>query len=215
MDDIPYVQLEGIYSFQSYDSTKHPILKHEERDYFFEYHSATNQLYFSQLYNNTRQYLGVKAAVYSSFSSSGWESYITDPVYPFKSFVSSWYYYDRQGKTHIYLGKSNLYFKCFSDDVFKCTSEQLFFNTTITSNGKEIHDHTTGYFSVVSGAVVNYRRAYMLNKKSDWFMFYQSNYWTVGPDYNKSSGYLKAFGSPIMPEYLQNNWEYWNGNAWV
>eukprot|EP00794_Sanderia_malayensis_P013883 gene13883-15331_t len=218
--EMPFVQLEGVYVFQNNDSTGHPLFKHEQRNYYFQYHSPTNKMYFTNTSNghdtSAKFFMGLLASMESRFSLSNWENFISNNIYPFQSFIRNWYYYNGASSlSDGSLGKWQAYLKCVPEDVFKCSSGQLFFNTTITSNGQQtLHNHTTDYFSLISGVYINFRQVYKHNKQNNWFLFYQSNVWTVGPDYNKASGYLKAVGNPLRPEFLQTNWEYWNGK-WV
>eukprot|EP00794_Sanderia_malayensis_P013879 gene13879-15327_t len=218
--EMPFVQLEGVYIFQNNDSTGHPLLKHEQRNYYFEYHLHTNQMFFSNtsngFYEGKKSFMGLMASMKNRFSLSNWEDFISDNIYPFQSFITEWTYYNglsiHDGNS---LGKWQAYLKCVPEDVFKCSSGQLFFNTTITSNGQQtLHNHTTDYFSLIFGVYINFRQVYKHNKQKNWFLFYQNNAWTVGLDYNNASGYLRAVGNPLRPEFLQTNWEYWNGK-WV
>eukprot|EP00794_Sanderia_malayensis_P013881 gene13881-15329_t len=218
--EMPFVQLEGIYVFQNNDSTGHPLFKHEQRNYYFQYHSSTNQMYFTNTSNghdtSAKFFMGVLASMERRFSLSNWEDLISDNIYPFQSFITKWYYYNGASSVSAgSLGKWQAYLKCVPEDVFKCSSGQLFFNTTITSNGQQtLHSHTTENFSLISGVYINFRQVYKHSKHKNWFLFYHSNVWTVGPDYNNASGYLRAVGNPLRPEFLQTNWEYWNGK-WV
>ena len=54
---MPYSQLEGVYAIHQQGS--HPTLKHEERNYFFEYHKSFNVMYFSELLNGKRFYMEI------------------------------------------------------------------------------------------------------------------------------------------------------------
>ncbi len=207
-DAMPYVQLEGVYvAVKGINSTR-PVYKHEVKDYFFEYNSTSNHMYFSQLDNGKRSYMGVKAEMNSRFRQSDWYTFEI-PGSPFMNSTKRWLYYDQGGNTDREVSTQNIkiHFTCVPTFFQRCSSERLWFIT-----GKNGVIVTNGSFSPLPDTFKNNRRVYQHSRKN-WFLFYQSaGYWAIGTDHltpepANDTFIFKAFDSPIHPEFIISFWK--------
>lgn len=219
--NMPFVQLLGIYR-KFADDTGHPMFKHEQRDYYFEYVSGANSMAFT-IFSSTqlkRLYVGLKAVMRTEFVSARWSDTITNHIQPYERFIRKWDYYDWQSKSHIPIASDAVSLTCISDDMFRCSTERVFFNTTFTSteSGKVLHNYTTDYFKESTGGYSdykNFRKKYRHNRQTDWILYYESPYWMVKNDrYSYYKPFLRAKDSSFRPEYITAVWEHLDGNIW-
>ena len=220
---IPYVQLEGIYRKYA-DGGGHPIFKHEQRNYYFQYlnNNGENLMVFSFFHSSKtkRVYIGLRAHMANEFMSPNWIEKITDEVHPFQTFIIRWQYYDWQSKTHISVGSAAVSLTCVPQDVFRCSSEKIFFNSTFASfiDGTELHNYTTDYFEEMTDGdddYMNYRKKFRHSRQTNWIMYYESPYWKVKNDrYSFYKPFLRAKDSSFRPEYITAAWQHLDGSTW-
>ena len=218
---MPYVQLEGIYRKYG-DVNGYAIFKHEQRNYYFEYldTNGENLMVFSVFVSSKRRrtYIGLKARMTNEFKSARWVDLITDPKHPFQRFIVRWEYYDWQSKKHVSIGPTDVRLTCVPADVFRCSSERVFFNTTFTdtSDGKILHNYLTDYFQELTGGYNdyrNYRKQFRHSRQSNWILYYERPYWKVKNDrssYNRP--FLRAKDSSFRPEYITAPWQHLDGS---
>ena len=217
---MPYVQFEGIYRTYT-QANGYPVFKHEQRNYYIEFVTANTDilLAFTTLIssNSRRSYAGLKAKMTNEFKSAAWVDQITDPSHPFQRFISRWEYYDWQTKTHILIGVTDVSLTCVRVDVFHCSSQRIYFNTTFTNaqNGMVLHNYLTDYFEELSGGYndyMNYRKKYRHSRQSHWILYYESPYWKVRNDQSLlNRAFLRAKDSCFRPEYITAHWEHLDG----
>ena len=220
---IPYVQLEGIYRKYA-DGGGHPIFKHEQRNYHFQYLNSNgeNFMVFSFFHSSKTKpvYIGLRAHMANEFMSPNWIEKITDEVYPFQTFIIRWQYYDWQSKTHISVGAAAVSLTCVPQDVFRCSSEKIFFNTTFTStpDGTILHNYLSDYFEEMTDGYddyKNYRKKFRHSRQTNWIMYYESPYWKVKNDrYSFYKPFLRAKDSSFRPEYITAAWQHLDGSTW-
>ena len=218
---MPYVQLEGIYHmdilFNGY-----PIYKHEQRDYYLEYlysneesFMAFNVLDASKL---RRSYMGLRALMKRNFKSPNWAQQITDSIQPFHKFILKWEYYDWQSQEHISMTRDAVSLICVPDDVYRCSSQRVYLNTTFTSsqNGVVLHNHLEDYFEELTGgynAYRNFRKIYRHSRNTDWLLYYERPYWKVKDGRSSfNRPILRAKDSSFRPEYITAFWQYLDGS---
>ena len=214
---MPYVQLEGIYHMD-FLHNGHPIYKHEQRDYYFEYQysHAGSFMAFKVLGASKvrRSYVGLRALMTSKFKSPNWTQQITDSIQPFHKFIVKWEYYDWQSQTHISITRDAVSLICVPDDVYRCSSQRVYFNTTFTNSqsGVVLHNHLEDYFEELTGGYSdykNYRKKYRHGRNSNWLLYYESPYWKVINDRSSvNTPFLRAKGSSLRPEYITAPWQY-------
>ena len=217
---MPYVQLEGIYHMD-FLHNGHPIYKHEQRDYYFEYlySHADSFMAFKVLDASKlrRSYVGLRALLTSKFKSPNWDQQITDSKQPFHKFIVKWEYYDWQSQTHISITRDAVSLICVPDDVYRCSSQRIYFNTTFirSQHGMVLHNHLEDYFEELTGAYndyQNFRKKYRHSRNSDWLLYYESPYWKVINDRSSfNTPFLRVKGSSFRPEYITAPWQYLDG----
>ena len=220
---MPYVQLTGIYR-KINESNGHPMFKHEQRNYIFEYINAKgeNSMAFTYLNPSTlqRSIMGLNVKMKSEFRGESWQSLISNgnTVQPYQKFISYWSYYDWQSESYHHLYRRDaMKLVCVPNDVFRCSSGRVYFNATFTSldDGGVLHNHLTDYFEEKLGVYNSYksdRKIYRHSRKTKWKLYYQSPYWMV-----KHEGYtpfLRARDSAFRPEYITSVWETVRGSSW-
>ena len=218
---MPYVQLEGIYHMDILFNG-HPIYKHEQRDYYLEYlysnedsFMAFNVLDASKL---RRSYMGLRALMKRNFKSPNWAPQITDSIQPFHKFILKWEYYDWQSQTHTSMTRDAVSLICVRDDVYRCSSQRVYLNTTFTSsqNGVVLHNHLGDYFEELTGgynAYKNSRKIYRHSRNSEWLLYYERPYWKIRDcrsSFNRPI--LRAKDSSFRPEYITAFWQYLDGS---
>ena len=218
---MPYVQLDGIYKMQTFHDG-YPIYKHEQRNYYFEYLDSNDEnLMAFSIYiasKPRRSYIGVKATMTHNFKSQNWVQQITDSIQPFHKFILKWEYYDWQSQTHISMTRDAVSLICVPDDVYRCSSQRVYFNTTFTSSqsGVVLHNHLEDYFEELTGGYSdykNFRKKYRHNKQSDWLLYYESPYWKVKNDRSSfNTPFLRAKDSSFRPEYITASWQHLDGS---
>ena len=214
---MPYVQLEGIYRMD-FLHTGHPIYKHEQRDYYFQYlyshedsFMAFNVLDASKL---RRSYVGLRALMTNTFRTLNWAQQITDSKQPFHKFIIKWEYYDWQSQTHISITRDAVSLICVPDDVYRCSSQRVYFNTTFTSSqsGVVLHNHLEDYFEESNGGYNDYknlRKTYRHSRQSYWLLYYESPNWKIKNERSSfNTPFLRAKGSSLRPEYITAPWQY-------
>ena len=218
---MPYVQLEGIYHMEVLFNG-HPIYKHEQRDYYFEYlyshedsFMAFNVLHASKL---RRSYVGLRALMKRNFKSPNWAQQITDSIQPFHKFILKWEYYDWQSQTHISITRDAVSLICVRDDVYRCSSQRVYLNTTFTSsqNGVVLHNHLGDYFEELTGgynAYKNSRKIYRHSRNPEWLLYYERPYWKIKDGRSSfNTPFLRAKDSSFRPEYITAFWQYLDGS---
>ena len=220
---MPYVQLVGIYR-KFNESNGHPMFKHEERNYIFEYINTNgeNSMAFKYLNLSTskRSDVGLYVKMKSDFAGKSWQRLMRNghTVQPYQKFVSYWGYYDWQSESYRYLYRRDaMKLVCVPNDVFRCSSGRVYFNRTFTSldNAGVLHNHLSDYFEeMVAGynSYKNNRKIYRHSRITKLILFYQRPFWVV-----KQEGYspiLRAKDSAFWPEYITSVWEISRGSTW-
>ena len=218
---MPYVQLEGIY-YRFTNHNGYPIYKHEQRNYYFEYLDANDEniMVFSIYIASKprRSYMGVRATMTHNFKSPNWVQQITDSIQPFQKFIIKWEYYDWQSQTHISITRDAVSLICVPDDVYRCSSQRVYFNTTFTNSqsGVVLQNHLEDYFQELTGGYndyKNFRKKYRHSRNSDWILYYESPYWKIKNDRSSfNTPFLRAKDCSFIPEYIQTPWQYLDGS---
>ena len=218
---MPYVQLEGIYSIQTFYNG-YPIYKHEQRNYYFEYLDSNdgNLMAFNVLdtSKSQRSYVGLRASMTQTFNSPNWVQQITDSIQPFHKFIFKWEYYDWQSQTHISITGDAVSLICVPSDVYRCSSQRIHFNTTFTNShdGEVFYNHLNDYFEELTGgynAYKNYRKKYRHSRNSDWLLYYENPYWKVKSDKSSSNTpFVRVKDSSLRPEYITATWQHLDGS---
>ena len=128
-DNLPWLQMAGIYHLANFTADLFPVYKHESTNTYFYYNGSAKELRFGAPYQNTVILVGAS----TNGRTSSVVYYSTKPFNPFYNLITGWYQYEPISHRYVSLsgGKQRIEPTCISDDVITCSSGMLEFDDNL------------------------------------------------------------------------------------
>src|SRR6218665_433462 len=128
-DNLPWLQMAGIYHLANFTVDLFPVYKHESINVYFYYNGSAKELRFGAPYQNTSILVG---AYTNGRTSSVVDSY-AKPFNPFNNLITGWYQYEPISQQYVSLsgGSQSIEPTCITNDVITCSSGMLEFDENL------------------------------------------------------------------------------------
>ena len=214
----PWVQVEGVYKLFS-DKDGFPVYLNDPSSLFFYYKDDTTQgTKFLIFGHKVTEIFGVVGRLPNDFDPKTWLSSGTVNTKDlFGDVISEWLYYSPlENKFKAVRGPPYIKAICVDDEYFRCDSDKVYLNDTITGSKSEVlNDPRSDYFATVPGVYQSIRPVFKHNRQN-WYLYYHDGYWRIGTNYSGSSvDILRVQDFALRPEYVTSFWEKWTGTEWT
>src|SRR6218665_3641272 len=128
-DNLPWLQIAGIYHLANFTVDLFPVYKHESTNTYFYYNGSAKELRFGVPYQNTVILVGAS----TNGRTSSVAYYNTKPFNPFNNMITGWYQYEPISQRYVSLsgGKQRIEPTCVTDDFITCSSGMLEFDDNL------------------------------------------------------------------------------------
>lgn len=214
----PWVQVEGVYDLFS-QNDGFPVYLDKHSSLFFYYKEVSTQgTKFLVFGHKITEIFGLVGRLPDDFDPKTWLSSGTlNKNDLFGNVIKEWLYYSPLEKTFKAVqGPPYIKAICVDDEYFRCDSDKVYLNDTITRSGAAVlNDPRTDYFARVPGVYQSIRPVFKHNRQK-WYLYYRDGHWRIGTSYSGSSvDILRVQDFALRPEYVTSYWENWTGTGWT